>query len=106
MIRTNQRYKKVFLAHAIELGRSPTQEEIEYELLYGNARWKKKGGNNNASKVSTTLSRREGRSPLISRMAMEHELHACIGGLEENMKLIMEHMNIWKRTETADAVIE
>jgi hypothetical protein len=108
MIQTNQRYNKIFLAQAIELGRSPMWEEIEHELLYGNARWKRKGGNSNASKVSAALNRREGRfpSPLISRMAVEYELHAYIGGLEENMKLIMEHLNIRKRTETADAVTE
>jgi hypothetical protein len=76
-----------------------------HELLRGNAQWKRKGGNSNALEVSAALSRREGRSPspLISGMAVEHELHAHIGGLEENMKLIMEYLNIRKRTKTANA---
>jgi hypothetical protein len=96
----------MFLAQAIELRHSPTWEEIEHELLCGNAQWKKKGRNNNASEVSAALSRREGRSPspLIFGIAVEHELHAHIGGLEENMKLIMEHLNIRKCTETENAV--
>jgi hypothetical protein len=77
MIRTNQRYKKMFLVQTIELGRSPTREEIEHELLHGDAWWKMKGGNSNASEVSAALNRREGRSPtpLISGMVVEHELH-------------------------------
>ena len=72
------------------------------------AQWKKKGGNNNASEISIVLSRRERRSPtpLISRMVVEHELYARIGSLVENKKLIMEHLNIWKRTEMTDAVTE
>jgi hypothetical protein len=108
MIQTNQRYKKMFLVQAIELRCSPTLEEIEHELLHRDARWEKKGGNSNTSEVSTALNRKEGRSPtpLISRMVVEHELHARIGGLVENMKLIMEHLNIRKRTETTDAVTE
>jgi hypothetical protein len=84
------------LVQAIELGRSPTRDEIEQELLHGRVRWKRKGRNNNASNVSVALSRQEGRSPspLISGLTVDNELQARIGGLEENMKLKMEHLNI------------
>lgn len=60
------------------------------------------------SDVSIALSRREGRSlsSIVSGMAVEHVLHARIGGVEENMKLIMEHLNIRKQALMADVVLK
>jgi hypothetical protein len=46
--------------------------------------------------MSTGASRHEGRSPSghMSNLATGRDLHACIGSLEANMQLIMDHLQI------------
>jgi hypothetical protein len=86
----------MLLLQALELERSPTREEIEHELARVKGAGKRKVGSMDISDMSASASKQQERSPSsqVSKISTERDLHARIGGLEENMKLILQHLRI------------
>jgi hypothetical protein len=80
----------------VELGCTPTCEEIEAELARRAAAAKWKVGSSNASEVSHPGSKpdRQSASTIVSDSTCDHEINERMSEREGSLKLIMQHLKI------------
>jgi hypothetical protein len=88
--------EKMLQAQAVELGRSPTREEIEVELARGTSTGKLKVGSSTTSEVSHSATGHDRRSPsiIVLEATCDRQMNERMSGMEESLKMIMQHLKI------------